>query len=189
MSPSISSPACRTARRLVSVPFSSRIGYRMIQQRNPSHAISDTTASASPNHLPAPSHCSTCFPPRFPLCFPPGVPPRLVLPNFSPRFQHVACQSHPPRPSHPSHSSHWLIALPHRMRRATSRRNGAHGGQSTTGKEERHDIRQLTDTANAPPRPPYSPYEPHDALTLPRTRQRENAPSTGITTPLTGNTR
>lgn len=30
--------------------------------------------------------------------------------------------------------SHWLIALPHRMRRATSRRNGARDGQSITVK-------------------------------------------------------
>lgn len=78
---------------------------------------------------------------------------------------------------------------PHRIRRATSRRNGAHDGQSTTGKKERHDIRQLTDTANTPPRPPYSPYEPHNARTLTRTRPQENAPYMPITTPLTGNTR
>lgn len=78
---------------------------------------------------------------------------------------------------------------PHRIRRATSRRNGAHDGQSTTGKKERHDTRQLTDTANTPPRPPYSPYEPHNARTLTRTRPQENAPYMPITTPLTGNTR
>lgn len=197
MSSSIPSPACRPARRLVPVPPSSRIGYRMIPPRNQSHAIPDTT-TPRPSHRPhcfpprfplhrvarrvglkpdairfatrlacppclltiisliAPSHrlirSARCFPalsaarrrssasrpmllihlirppissgsslvpPRFPLCFPPGVPHRLLarlaylihLIRFAP--------------------SHWLIALPHRMRRATSRQNGAWNRQST----------------------------------------------------------
>lgn len=93
--------------------------------------------------------------------------------------------------AHPSHfvsSAHRLHLITHanRIRRATSRRNGAHDGQSTTGKKERHDIRQLTDTANTPPRPPYSPYSPYDARTPTRIRKRENAPFKPLTTPLTG---
>lgn len=52
-------PCLPYRRHLVFVPSSSRIGYRMISKRNPSHAISDTTTSASPNHLPAPSHRPT----------------------------------------------------------------------------------------------------------------------------------
>ena len=54
MSSSIPLPACRISaisylprRHLVPVPSSSRIGYRMISQRNPSHAIIDTMTSAS----------------------------------------------------------------------------------------------------------------------------------------------
>ena len=79
----------------------------------PPHAI----APCHPFHAAHPSHplsphliCSSPVPFCFPFCFPPSVQPRLVPPNFSPCFQHVACQSHPPRPSYPSHSSHRLIA-------------------------------------------------------------------------------
>lgn len=112
---------------------------------------------------------SSPVPPHFPSCVPPSVPPRLL--------------------ANPIHlirlvPSHRLIAhispQPNRMRRATSRRNGARDGQSKS-----HDIRY---PANAPPRPPYSPYEPHDARALTRTRPRENAPSKPLTTPQTGNT-
>ena len=66
MSSSIPPPACRIAaisysshRHLVPATSSSRIGYRMISKRNPSHAIPDTMTSASPVHLPAPSHRHT----------------------------------------------------------------------------------------------------------------------------------
>ena len=264
MSASIPSPACRPAHHLVPVPFSSRIGYRMISHRNPSHEIPNTTTSASFNYLPAPSHRSYLLPVQLPAapcrqtgrpearrhptrysltprlaCLPSShrsispahpfrpllarlVPPPAVAIRLPPHAAHTSHQPrsissvHPPsRPASRSASrwasrltylpasfvssissisirfapSHWLIALPHRMRRATSRRNGAHDGQSTTGKKERHDIRQLTDTANTPPRPPYSPYEPHNARTLTRTRPQENAPYMPITTPLAGNTR
>lgn len=194
----------------------------MILKRNPSHAISDTTTSASPNHLPAASHRHTCFPPRFPpnrVALRVGLKPdatrfvtRLACPPcllaiislIAPSHRlissahligssvpHVAClprQTHAVvhrsvHPSHPSHRvhlpsrpasrsasrwasrltylpasfvssissisirfapSHWLIALPHRMRRATSRRNGAHDGQSTTVK------RNATTSDNSP---------------------------------------
>lgn len=64
-------PCLPHRRHLVPVPSSSRIGYRMIAQRNPSHAIPDTTPYT---FLPAPSHRSYCFPPRFP----PSVQPRLA---------------------------------------------------------------------------------------------------------------
>ena len=234
MSLSIPSPACRIAvisysprRRLVPVPFSSRIGYRMISQRNPSHAISDTTTSASayfrPVHLPAPSHRPTCFPPRFPpnrVARRVGLKPDAILPatrlacppcllaiisliapshrlirsarclpalsaarrrssaflpccsSISSASPHLIGSSLVPLPSrsasrrasrrasrlvssrltsrHVSSTllanlihlvhlirfapSHRLIAHAHRMRRATSRRNGARDGQSTTVK-------------------------------------------------------
>lgn len=60
MSSSIPSPACRIAvisysprRHLVPIPSSSRIGYRIISQRNPSHAISDmATSAAQPSPRP-----------------------------------------------------------------------------------------------------------------------------------------
>ena len=56
-------------------------------------------------------------------------------------------------------------------------------------KAERHDIRYLPDTANAPPRPPYSPYKPNNARIPTRTRPWENDPSTSLTTPQTGRQR
>ena len=89
----------------------------------------------------------------------------------------------------PDGTPHDKSPTPHRMRRATSRRNGARDGENNDEEAERHAIRHLTDNVNTPPRPPYSPYEPHNARTPTRTRQRENDPSTGITTPLTGRQR
>lgn len=61
MSSSIPSHACRPARHLVPVPLSSRIGYRMIPPRNPSHEIPDTTTSRS---SPRPISSPYCFPPN-----------------------------------------------------------------------------------------------------------------------------
>lgn len=130
-------PPHRVARRVESKPdairFATRLAYppcllAIISLIAPSHRLIRSARcfpalSAARRRLPAfltcgssissaPPHliCSSLVPPRFPLCFTPSVPPRLAPPNFSPCFQHVACQSHPPRPSHPSHSSHRLIA-------------------------------------------------------------------------------
>lgn len=71
MSSSIPPPACRIARHLVSAPSSSRIGYRMISQRNPSHTTSDTTTSRFRLR-------SSLRPISSPYCFPPRFPPNRV---------------------------------------------------------------------------------------------------------------
>lgn len=195
----------------------------MIQQRNPLHAIPNTTTFRfRPVHLPAPSHRHTASRPASRRTVSPDgsaqgttpsgsllarssyllthlVPSHRLISSaypFRPLLARLISRTPSPsafRPIRLVHLIHLIRLIgssptPHRIRRATSRRNGAHDGQSTTGKEERHDIRQLTDTANAPPRPPYSPYKPHNARTLPRTRPQENAPYMPITTPLTGNT-
>lgn len=117
MSSSIPSPACRIARHLVPVPSSSRIGYRMISPRTPSHAIPDTTtysfhlrSSSRPISSP---HC-------FPSCFPPSVPPRLLT-RFAPyhrliRPARCLLALSNARRRHPSHPSHRLIAYAYRPR-------------------------------------------------------------------------
>ena len=138
MSSSIPSPACHISvisysshRHLVSVPSPSRIGYRMISQRNPSQAIPDTSLPPH-THLPAPSHRPTCFPPRFP---PHRVARRveskpdaillairsllaslacrhLIVPSHRLILSPVACLPYPPHfvaillPPHAAHPSH-----------------------------------------------------------------------------------
>lgn len=126
-----------------------------------------------PPHTVHPSHPShpprlissglSPVPPRFPLCFPPGVPPPPTC---------------PPRSSHPSHPSHPLRSISLAHRPAPSDETSDEQAKRRTrrainnGEAERHDIRRLTDTANTPPRLPYSPYKPHNARTPTRTRPR-----------------
>ena len=119
MSSPIPSPACHIVSHLVSVPASSRIGYRMIPPRNPSHAIPDTTTSRFlPTHLIAPTasrHASR-------LTVSPDGSAQGTTPSCS-LFASFACPSrsissaHPsspllaPAPTHaanPSHPSHPL---------------------------------------------------------------------------------
>ena len=136
----------------------------MISQRNPSHEIPDTMTSASPVHLPATSHRPTASRPASRRTVSPdgsahgSTPSCPLLARSSCLLTHLVpshrsiSSAHPFRPLlaslrpmrlihliHLIHlirfaPSHWLIALPHRMRRATSRRNGARDGQSTTVK-------------------------------------------------------
>ena len=128
MSSSIPSLCLPSHRHLVPVPSSSRIGYRMIPQRNPSHAIPDTTTcSFRPRSSPRPISSSDCFPPRFPPRFPPHRVARRVEPRhdailFAVRFVCLPASFHligssikpvacPPAPTHaanPSHPSHPL---------------------------------------------------------------------------------
>lgn len=229
MSSSIPLPACRIAHHLVSVPFSSRIGYRMISKRNPSHAIPDTTTSASyppsprlissPYLLPAPLPAEPCRPTgrlkarRHPVRYSPRLP-------VSPACHHLPAPSHrlirsarcllalpaarrrhpPPAPccssisSSPPHlirfaPSHWLIALPYRMRRATSRRNGARNRQSA--KRKRNTT--TSDAYLTTQMPLHARRIAHTSRITHghshETHPQENAPYMPITTPLTGNTR
>lgn len=150
---------------------------------------------SSPPLLPAPLPASPCRPAG-----------RLEARRHHTRYTHrLDClpvssisSVHPSSPllaPVPTHAAaHHLIHLigssttPHPMRRATSKAERRTGRAIGNRKVERHDIRYLLDSANAPPRPPYSPYEPHDAREPTRTRPRENAPSMSPTTPQTGNT-
>lgn len=147
--------ASRPASRLTVSPDWSAQGHNAIRHatRLLVHLGSSHRLIRSARCLPAPTHAaahhlihligSSPVPPRFPLCFPPSVPlasPRLTARHAS-RFasshligssaKSVACQ---PYSSHPSHRLIGSSPTPHRIRRATSRRNGARDGQSTTVK-------------------------------------------------------
>ena len=134
MSSPIPSPAYHIVRHLVPVPFSSRIGYRMISQCNPSHAIPDTTTSASATpYLIAP----TASRPASRLTVSPDGSAQGTTPSCS-LFASFACpprsisSAHPsspllaPAPTHaanPSHPSHPLryISSAHLPSRPASR--------------------------------------------------------------------
>lgn len=152
-------PCLPYRRHLVPVPSSSRIGYRMISQRNPSHAIPDTTTSRS---SPRPSHRSSpyCFPPRFPphrvaprvdsrhdytlpacLFISPHliglspVPPRFPScfpPSVPPRFVPPNCPSYVPSVACPSRHLIHLIGSSHRN--ATSDKTSDEQAKRRTGR-------------------------------------------------------
>ena len=87
---------------------------------------------------------------------------------------------------------HLIGSSPASHPHATSDETSDEQPKRRTGTGNRRRDKENTtaaDTANAPPSSPYSPYEPHNARTLPRTRQRENDPSTSLTTPQTGRQR
>lgn len=216
-------PCLPYRRHLVPVPSSSRIGYRMIPPRNPSHAIPDTTASASASLLSSPiaSLIALLLPAPLPAspCRPTGrsetrrnptrYSSRLVSSRLACSYRlHLIGSSVPPvaclpRPTHAVAihlihlislvSSHRLIARissPAQSDETSDEQAKRRTARSIDNrKAERHDIRYLPDTANAPPRPPYSPYKPNNARIPTRTRPWENDPSTSLTTPQTGRQR
>lgn len=143
--------ACRIAvisysshHHLVPVPSSSRIGYRMISKRNPSHTTSDTTTSRFRLR-------SSLRPISSPYCFPPRFPPNRVArrvgsrhdailhaspacsPRPSPRLIRPArCLPYPPRAviirlpphaaAHPSHPLRPISSVHHSSRPASRSR-------------------------------------------------------------------
>lgn len=115
-------PCLPSLHHLVPVPSSSRIGYRMIPQCNPSHAIPDTTTSASATpYLIAP----TASRPASRLTVSPGGSARSTTPSYtlyaSPRLltrlvhligssiKPIACSRSDPCGGSSSHPSHRLI--------------------------------------------------------------------------------
>lgn len=109
MSSSIPSPACRIAvisysprRHLVPIPSSSRIGYRIISQRNPSHAISDmATSAAQPS--PRPISSPYLLPAQLPAapCRQTGrIETRRHPVRYSPRLPAIISPLHLIAPSH-----------------------------------------------------------------------------------------
>ena len=132
---------------------SSRIGYRMIPPRNPSHAIPDmTTYSFRPVHLPAQPYRSYCFPPRF--------PPNRVARRVDSRHDAILPATHSAcllASSHLIDSSHRLIRFARRLLALPAARR-RHLPSAPCGSSISSDPPHLIGSSLVPPRfPSYFP--------------------------------